>query len=468
MQLSAHYRRAARSFCAPTLLIYCVLLIAIHSASADDVTIATSRFGNVKILRSQGPTEHFVIFLDESAGGEQPADAAKSLTQLGATVAVVEATRYVEMLSRDEADCLYLAGEFERLGQVLQSTLKVERYLTPIIAGKGSGAGLAYVIGSESPQGFRLGVLYDFCPRLAFAERGLIAGMPFCEETEPQLLKEGDFNLTPSLNATTPFLVVNNPSYTGCPTAALTAFVHKLPGSAIVSDSAAIAARMKEVGTPRAASGNFLQTKVADLPLIELSLAKGKPLILILSGDGGWASIDKELGEYLSQRDNAVVGFDCLKYFWSKKQPMSAATDLARVVEYYSKALNPSSITLVGYSYGAQVLPFIFNRLSSAAAGQVSTLILLNPGKKTEFEIHFSDWISEDDEDGVPIKPELDRIGSLPVSCIYGSEEEDSLCRILSPSQVKIVELPGGHHFDGDYSGLAKVILESAARGEHR
>ena len=48
--------------------------------------------------------------------------------------------------------------------------------------------------------------------------------------------------------------------------------------------------------------------------------------------------------------------------------------------------------------------------------------------------------------------------------CIYGEDEKDSLCPKLDPKRFTVVKLKGGHHFDGDYAGLAREILSSATR----
>ena len=68
---------------------------------------------------------------------------------------------------------------------------------------------------------------------------------------------------------------------------------------------------------------------------------------------------------------------------------------------------------------------------------------------------------------GFPIKDptgEVYRIAGIPVSCIYGDGDQDSLCPKLDPAKVRVVKLPGGHHFNGDYAGLARVILSMASR----
>ena len=77
------------------------------------------------------------------------------------------------------------------------------------------------------------------------------------------------------------------------------------------------------------------------------------------------------------------------------------------------------------------------------------------------FEFHLSSWIS-DDNSGPATLPEINRITGMPVLCIYGEDESDSLCPKLDPKKFKVVKLKGGHHFDGDYAGLARQILAAA------
>ena len=40
---------------------------------------------------------------------------------------------------------------------------------------------------------------------------------------------------------------------------------------------------------------------------------------VIISGDGGWASIDRQIGNDLADKGVQVVGLNALKYFWTRK-----------------------------------------------------------------------------------------------------------------------------------------------------
>jgi type IV secretory pathway VirJ component len=67
-------------------------------------------------------------------------------------------------------------------------------------------------------------------------------------------------------------------------------------------------------------------------------------------------------------------------------------------------------------------------------------------------------WVA-DDESGPATLPEVERIKDVRVMCVYGQEESDSLCPQLDPRKVTLVKLPGGHHFDGNYAALARLIV---------
>ena len=45
----------------------------------------------------------------------------------------------------------------------------------------------------------------------------------------------------------------------------------------------------------------------------------------------------------------------------------------------------------------------------------------------------------------------------------YGEKERLDICPSLPPTTIRKVQLPGGHHFDGDYAGLGQAVLRAAA-----
>jgi type IV secretory pathway VirJ component len=101
--------------------------------------------------------------------------------------------------------------------------------------------------------------------------------------------------------------------------------------------------------------------------------------------------------------------------------------------------------------------------LSSATRSHIGLTAVMGMSEHALFEFHMSSWVS-DDNSGPATLPEVDRISGVPVLCIYGEDETDTLCPKLDPRNATIVKLKGGHHFDGDYANLARIILAAARR----
>jgi type IV secretory pathway VirJ component len=208
---------------------------------------------------------------------------------------------------------------------------------------------------------------------------------------------------------------------------------------------------------------------VADLPVVEVP-ATGKPtanladtFAILLSGDGGWAGLDRDVAGALSAHGIQVVGLDSLRYFWSARTPASGALDIDRLMRFYQTRWNKKRVILIGYSQGADVLPFMVNRLTPVARDRVALLVLMGLGQKADFEFRMTNWVMSS-QNGLPIRPEVERLPDGMAMCVYGADEDDSNCPGLDPKRVQVVKMPGGHHFDGNYTGLADVILQGVAK----
>ncbi|WP_445370220.1 virulence factor family protein [Methylomonas sp. HW2-6] len=197
------------------------------------------------------------------------------------------------------------------------------------------------------------------------------------------------------------------------------------------------------------------------MPVVEVPASKpGDSVTLFYSGDGGWRDLDRTVAGEMAAQNYPVVGVDVLRYFWTHKTPEQAATDLAATMTYYRKHWNVKSFVLAGYSFGADILPPIYNRLQKADQDDVKLLVLLALAKEADFEIHVSGWLGQSGGEHM-LAPELVQMPKNKILCIYGKEEKaDTACTTLANSDATILELPGGHHFDQDYPKLTRQILD--------
>jgi len=197
------------------------------------------------------------------------------------------------------------------------------------------------------------------------------------------------------------------------------------------------------------------------LPLVEVPATKGASdtLVVFVTGDGGWANIDKSISKVLAEHGMPVVGLNALQYFWKKRTPETASRDLQWILEKYLASWKKDRVLYVGYSRGADVLPAMINRLPPELQKKTRLIALLGASPKVEFEFHVGDWMRAASKTGYEVKPEVEKLTSHKILCVSGEDDKDSLCRDLSGPRMSVVMLKGSHHFDGGYDKLAMLIL---------
>ncbi|MGY3052167.1 type IV secretory pathway VirJ component [Pedobacter sp. UYEF25] len=172
----------------------------------------------------------------------------------------------------------------------------------------------------------------------------------------------------------------------------------------------------------------------------------GKALVVFFSGDGGWLDFDANLSKELSDNGLETLGINSRSYFWKEKNPKSTTRDFRDLLRSYSRQIDLNKIYLIGYSFGADITPFLYTRLHFFTKMQVKKLILLSPFATTDFEVHFSDLVGKDfDAYKYSVKDEIARI-KIPIYCFYGEGENKAL-ETLSQKNFKLQILKGNHHY---------------------
>ncbi len=201
------------------------------------------------------------------------------------------------------------------------------------------------------------------------------------------------------------------------------------------------------------------------LPLVEIGPASGhaRTMAVVITGDGGWASLERHLAKSLAHQGIAVVGLNSLHYFWHRRTPDQAAAALQKILLRYLPRWHSTAVILIGYSRGADVLPFMASRLPADLRSRVSLLALIGPVSDVSFQFHVTDWLWDTKRPGsLPARPELEKLGGTKILCIYGTKEKRSLCRHLSDGRATVVALSGGHRFSGHYDRIVRALLAAA------
>ncbi len=195
------------------------------------------------------------------------------------------------------------------------------------------------------------------------------------------------------------------------------------------------------------------------LPVVEFGATSDAPspyFVVFVTGDGGWRKIDVKVSDELRKAGMPVVGLLANTYFGKEKMPDEAAADLDRIVrDYQAKWQRPRAV-LIGFSRGAEALPIMVNRLPNDTRRSIALVALLGPGLHTS--------LSMKGPDRYQLVPETRRLGELPVLCIYGTREKETLCHSFSGSPATVLPLKGGHHFGGKYDVVGQAILDALHR----
>jgi type IV secretory pathway VirJ component len=415
------------------------------------------RYGQVKIIEASGSPRGVVIFFTDRGGFAMRDDAiAENLARAGALVAEVDTAAYLDRLDQLKEKCHQLVGDAEWVSRGLQRQYHFQNYFTPIMAGVGQGGTIAGLILSQAPAVTIAGAValdpsasltsrHPICAAGAQA----VAGAGFSYGPPKNLPGYWVVGLTPAVSTT------DRRHLTGLRKAGAHLELHEIAAGVAPADA------LRDLIAPHLALPKE-GDEISSLPLSIMPVAHpSKLMAVVLSGDGGWRDLDKTIAEDLQRRGIPVVGWDCLRYFWSKKTPAQTARDLGAVLESFQDKWHADQIALVGYSFGADVLPFAYNRLPEQLRSHVILIALLGFAKSADFEVTVSGWLGAPSGAGaLPIEPEADKIPASLIQCFYGQAESDTLCPTLAKRGVETIRTGGAHHFGGSYAPLAARILE--------
>jgi len=447
----------------------------VHDAAISSDTFTFVGKYRVSTYRPAGQIRGVAIFLSGDGGWSLGVvDMARALTKQGVAVAGLSTPDFQKGLEGDEHECVNPNFALQALAQDYEHRLGLPHYIKPILAGYSSGATMAYAALAQAPAGtWRAAVSLGFGPDIGGRK-------PWCPipgvTVSPISKPEAGWLFSPAAHLSAPWLVLQGDTDQVVNPATTRAFTRQVQQSRLIE--------LPKVGHGFSVEANWMpQFRTAFAPLIEpqVSAAASLPsadisdlpltivadpaarhsdvMAVIYSGDGGWAGIDRDLAAHLAAAGVPVVGVDSLSYFWTAKTPAQAGRDAGRIVEHFSREWRRSRVIFIGYSFGADDLPYIVGNLSPVVRPAVVRLSMLGLSGTADFQFHLASWLDISGENSLPTLPAIERLRGTPMQCIRGEEEKHSACPSIPAGLVDQVSLPGGHHFGGNGAALAAAIL---------
>jgi len=351
------------------ITLFIITTIVANASSVD--SLIYGNFGKVYIYKPKVIPDAIVLFVSGDGGWNQgPINMGKHLVDRGAMVVGINISKYLTSKMQQHEKCYYPAGDFEELSLYLQKKYKFRNYLKPILMGYSSGATLVYGILAQAPANtFKGAISMGFCPDIATVE-------PLCttNELKQHPLKPGGviWLLEPSDKLTAPFIVINgmddkvcdfkntkmfmdkinNGEYIGVPKAGHGMSVQKnyLPHLLYAYDKIKKSLSYPEMVSAKNQSAPLQQSQkpTTELPLIILPVNTNDtlPLLVFISGEGGWTSFEEGIAENLVKKGIPIIGIDTQKYFWQPHTPDETAKELFKVIHHYLVAWNKKSFVL--------------------------------------------------------------------------------------------------------------------------
>jgi type IV secretory pathway VirJ component len=442
-------------------------------------TLSFGKFGSVALYYPSAQPARVALFISGDGGWNLGVlDMARSLAGQDSLVVGIDITHYLRVLQSGEDQCLYPAADFEALSQFVQRELGYPSYITPVLVGYSSGATLAYATLVQAPSTtFRGAISLGFCPDLPLTK-------PMCRGSglrwEPGPKGKG-YNFLPAPQLEVPWVVLHGQVDQVCAPGATALFVEQTANGELIS--------LPKVGHGFAVPKNWMpqftnafrrladrqeaylppprMDELKDLPLLEIppSGAAADAFVVFITGDGGYGVTDRGLCTALAADGFPVAVLNSLRYFWNRRTPESAADDLQRILQHYLSVWKKERAILIGYSMGADVLPFMVNRLTAGIRPRVSQLVLLGPSPTVDFAFHLTNWLGVDThKSDLPVRPELEKLRGTHILCLYGDQESDSICPGLDPALARVVLLKGGHRIGGNFSPVLEEIRKELSR----
>jgi type IV secretory pathway VirJ component len=444
----------------------------------DSLTVPV--FGKVFIYNRTTTPQNVIIMISSNAGWKAGAISfSETFSEMNSLVIGVDISRYFKELKTRSDECYNVATDFVQLATEMEKKFDFPDYKSPVLMGYSSGATLVYGILAQSRPGtFIGGISIGFCPDIELPKRLCeINGLAVKEDIPgKRYLLEPDKKLGNS------WIVLNGQLDKICNYPAVVDFVSKTKNAELVT--------LPKVGHGLSKWNDFMpQWKDAFTrlmakyekdkpPMVNIDQVKALPLIitnskfqdkqapfaLLISGDGGWYGFEQSIADNLALTGIPTVGLDSKKYFWKRRTPEETATDMAKALNYYSNIWGRDKFVLIGYSLGAEIVPFIVNLLPDDMKSRVKSAVLMSPATTTDFEIHISNMLGMGNKNNTyNTINEIVNLHNTPTLIIFGDGEKTQIPEILAGKAVVIKKIPGDHHYKFNLPLIMQTMRENNA-----
>jgi type IV secretory pathway VirJ component len=435
-------------------------------------------FGKVYTYKQAGIPVNIILMISGDGGWNiGMADFAKSFTDKSTLVVGVDIIRYYKDLRPRKEDCYMVSSDFVELATAIERKYGFTGYIPPVIMGYSSGATLVYGILAQARPGVIIGgISLGFCAEIDLPKR-------LCQTnglSEKVITAGKSYLLQPDVRLGNPWIVLQGKKDKICNFDSAVIFVKKTADAELIvlpetghefsrtsefmpqwkAAYNKLIAKYQTAQTQALATGRFVSFPISIIK--EKTPFPNAPIILFFSGDGGWLGFENNISEKVGAYGIPTIGIDTKKYFWARKTPEKCASDMAEILNFYSNEWGKNQFIIIGYSQGAEVIPFIISRFPDQLKTKVSAVVMLSPETYTDFEIHITNMIGLGSrQNKYNVIDEIKKLQKINILSIYGDGEKSPMPDLLKAALTKVVFIPGDHHYHANATLIVKTMKDN-------
>ncbi|MBT2619856.1 virulence factor [Chryseobacterium sp. ISL-6] len=197
-----------------------------------------------------------------------------------------------------------------------------------------------------------------------------------------------------------------------------------------------------------------------DFRITEWNSNTNKPIIFFISGDAGFNTFTKSLGTNLHTLGYDVFALDTKSYFWNKKTPEQTSLDIENCIKEKLHGRKNQHVVLLGFSFGADVTPFVYNRFTTSLKEKIQKVFIMGPSKSNDFKIHLDEYFGFEPKGSLQVIPEINKMGTVPVMVVLSDFEFTRFPyrTITLGANYRMKHIAGNHHYGNNTKMLANFI----------
>jgi type IV secretory pathway VirJ component len=459
-----------------TIVFACILISWARASFAPD-SVNIAKFGKVYIYKQTDTPRNVVIMISGDGGWKFGVIGfAETFSKMNTLVIGVDILRYYKDLRQRTDECYIIAADFVQLATEIEKKYNFPDYTPPVIMGYSSGATLVYGILAQARSGtFIGGISVGFCtdielPKMLCQINGL---------NERADISGKKYFFLPDAKLRNPWIVLQGKLDKVCNYSEVADFVNKTTDAELIT--------LPNVGHGFSKLSDFMPQwkdafnrliekyqpeddntdRVNNIPVVITNAKfqnKEAPVVLLISGDGGWYGFEQSIADNLANLGLPTIGLNSKKYFWNRRSTEETAGDMGILLNYYGKEWGKDRYLMIGYSLGAEIIPFVVNGLPEKVKPRILSAVLLSPDISTDFEVHFSNMLGMGNRQNTyNVVEEIIKMQSVPTLCIFGENEKSQVPGLLKKTSVKIRIIPGDHHYKFNLPLIIQTMKDNKA-----